>query len=57
MSDSRRFVEGKVENGCRQCWINLDHCEVVTPTVLVDRRLERCMEDNGMEYIRYYERR
>jgi hypothetical protein len=57
MSDSRRFVEGEMGNGGGQCWINLDHCEVVTPTVLVDRRLERCMEDNGMEYIRYYERR
>jgi hypothetical protein len=52
MSESRRFVEGKMENGCRQCWINLEHCEIVTPTASVDRRLERCMEDNVIELIR-----
>jgi hypothetical protein len=48
MSDSRRFVEGELENGHRQCCISLEHGEVVMPTASVDRRLERCMEDNVM---------
>ena len=52
MSDSRRFVEGKVENGCRQCWINLEHCEVVMSTASVDKRLEKCMGDNLMKLTR-----
>jgi hypothetical protein len=52
MSDSRRFVEGKVENGCRQCWINLKHCEVLMSTASMDKRLEKCMGDNVMKLTR-----
>jgi hypothetical protein len=52
MSDSRRLVEGDLENGRRQCCISLEHGDVVMPTASIDKLSEQYMEDNVMRLTR-----